>query len=326
MNIAKEKIEEKKNNNNKIINKNKSISNNKINNNNLIPFRKLNLNKYNRNPKSFIQKYRNNSKKNIFPSNKIINTKDSKYLLYNRIIQNKMKKKENIFNIDSISLSKTKESYLNINYQNPLPNLQQAKNNTIIQNFQEQQVKQPETNQAKGKNTFFNQYASSSVYLPTRKYEQKEKNYLKEYRLGLLSAGSTSYNNVIIPMISLMRQPSGFLNENEKSFGNDNLKRSRKNYMTFRKKNIVSSDCLRQNKKVRNLSSYSKIGNNEEFKDVEKLIPKFHKIKIEKGMMDSNLTKTLKDNFVANYNRSRKYKIRNEFLKLINDKEKMKNI
>ena len=347
MNIAKEKIEEKKNNN-KIINKNKSISNSKINNNNnLIPFRKLNLNKYN--TKSFMQKYRNNSKKNIFPSNKIINTKDSKYLLYNRIIKNKMKKKENIFNFDSLPLSKTKESYININYQNPLPNLHQTKNKTIIHNFQQQQVEQvqqPQTNQAKGKNTFFNQYASSSVYLPSRKYEQKEKSYLKEYRLGLLSAGSTSYNNVIIPkyrlgllsagstsynnviipMISLTRQPSGFFNENEKSFGNDNLKRSRKNYMTFRKKNIVSSDCLRQNRKVRNLSSYSKIAGNEEFKDVEKLIPKFHKIKIEKGMMDSNLTKTLKDNFVANYNRSRKLKIRNEFLKLINDKEKIKNI
>ena len=235
-----------------------------------------------------------------------------------------MKKKENIFNIDSIPLSKTKESYQNLNYENPLPNLQQVKSNTIIHNFQVQQ--QPQTNQAKGKNIFFNQYASSSVYLPSRKYEQKEKSYLKEYRLGLLSAGSTSYNNVIIPMISLTRQPSGFFNENEKSFGNGNMQRSRKNYMTFRKKNIVSSDCLRQNRKVRNLSSYSKIGNNEEFKDVEKLIPKFHKIKIEKGMMDSKLTKTLKDNFIANYNRSRKYKIKNEFLKLINDKEKIKNI
>ena len=135
-----------------------------------------------------------------------------------------MKKKENLFNFDSIPLSKIKESYLNVNYQNPLPNLQPAKNN-IIQNFQ---VQQPQTNQAKGKNTFFNQYATSSVYLPSWKYEQKEKNYLKEYRLGLLSAGSTSYNNVIIPMISLTRQPSGFFNENEKSFGNDNLKRSRK--------------------------------------------------------------------------------------------------
>lgn len=83
---------------------------------------------------------------------------------------------------------------------------------------------------------------------------------------------------------------------------------------------------MRQNRKIRNLSSYSKLGSNEEFKDVEKLIPKFHKIKIEKGMMDSNLTKTLKDNFVANYNRTRKYKIKNEFLKLLNDKEKIKNI
>ena len=56
---------------------------------------------------------------------------------------------------------------------------------------------------------------------------KKKKNNLKEYRLRLLSAGSTSYNNAIIPMFSLTRQPSGFFNENEKSFGNDNLKRSR---------------------------------------------------------------------------------------------------
>ena len=192
MNITKEKNEEKKNNN-KIINKNKSISNSKMNNNNLIPFRKLNLNKYN--PKSFVQKYRNNSKKNIIPSNKIINTKDSKYLLYNRIIKNKMKKKENIFNFDSIPLSKTKESYLNINYQNPLPNLQPTKNN-IIQNFQVKQVQQVQN--------------------------------LRQIKQKYLSPGSTSYNNVIIPMISLTRQPSGFFNENEKSFGYDNLKRSRK--------------------------------------------------------------------------------------------------
>jgi len=323
MNIAKEKNEEKKNN--KIINKNKSIPNSKINNNDIIPFRKLNLKKYN--PKSLIQKHKNNTKKNVFSSNKIINTKDSKYLLYNRIIKNKMKKKEsNMFSINSLPLSKTKESYLNFNNKNILPNLQKGKIESIDKNIPSQQ--QP-LNQTKGKNNnFFNQCASSSVYLPSRKYEHKEKSYLKEYRLGLLSAGSTSYNNVIIPMISLTRQPSGFFNanDNEKSFGNENMKRTRKNYMTFRKKNIVSSDCLRQNRKIRNLSSYSKLGSNEEFKDVEKLIPKFHKIKIEKGMMDSNLTKTLKDNFVANYNRTRKYKIKNEFLKLLNDKEKIKNI
>jgi hypothetical protein len=222
MNIAKEKNEEKKNN--KMINKNKSIPNNKINNNDIIPFRKLNLKKYN--PKSLIQKYKNNTKKNIFSSNKVINTKDPKYLLYNKIIKNKMKKKEsNIFSIDSMPLSKTKESYLNFNNQNILPTLQKGKIE-IDKNFPSQQ--QP-LNQSKGKNNnFFNQCASSSVYLPSRKYENKGKNYLKEYRLGLLSAGSTSYNNVIIPMISLTRQPSGFFNENEKSFGNDNLKPSRK--------------------------------------------------------------------------------------------------
>ena len=131
----------------------------------------------------------------------------------------------------------------------------------------------------KDKNNFFNQYASASVYIQ-RKNEEKKKNDLKEYRLGLLSAGSTSYNNVIIPMLSLTRQPSNFFNdsENEKSFGNDETTKNKKNYMTYRKKNIISGN-LKQNQKRRNMSSYSKKANEEEFKDVEKLIPKFHKIK-----------------------------------------------
>ena len=97
--------------------------------------------------------------------------------------------------------------------------------------------------------------------------------------------------------------------------------------MTYRKKNIISGN-LKQNQKRRNMSSYSKKANEEEFKDVEKLIPKFHKIKIEKGMMDSKLTKTLRDNFMSNYYNNKKYQIRNRsgFLKLINNKGKIKNI
>lgn len=130
-------------------------------------------------------------------------------------------------------------------------------------------------------------------------------------------------------MLSLTRQPSNFFNdsENEKSFGNDESRKNKKNYMTYRKKNIISGN-LKQNQKRRNMSSYSKKANEEEFKDVEKLIPKFHKIKIEKGMMDSKLTKTLRDNFMSNYYNNKKYQIRNRsgFLKLINNKGKIKNI
>ena len=130
-------------------------------------------------------------------------------------------------------------------------------------------------------------------------------------------------------MLSLTRQPSNFFNdsENEKSFGNDETTKNKKNYMTYRKKNIISGN-LKQNQKRRNMSSYSKKANEEEFKDVEKLIPKFHKIKIEKGMMDSKLTKTLRDNFMSNYYNNKKYQIRNRsgFLKLINNKGKIKNI
>ena len=78
------------------------------------------------------------------------------------------------------------------------------------------------------------------------------------------------------------------------------------------------------------ISSYlcNKKARNEEFKDVEKLIPKFHKIKIEKGMMDSKLTKTLRDNFVSSYYKNRKYQINNRlrFLKSFNNKDKIRNI
>jgi hypothetical protein len=44
--------------------------------------------------------------------------------------------------------------------------------------------------------------------------------------------------------------------------------------------------------------------------------------------MDSKLTKTLRDNFMSNYYNNKKYQIRNRagFLKLINNKGKIKNI
>ena len=218
----------------------------------------------------------------------------------------------------------------NLKKQNSINKLKKTNTNTNeIMNAQYQQQKSD--NKKKDKNNFFGQCASSSVYIPSRKNEEKGKNYFKEYRLGLLSAGSTSYNNVIIPMLSMTRHPSGFFDEreNEKSFGNENINiRNRKNYMTYRKKNVVSGGNLKSNRKVRNLSSYFKRAENEEFKDVEKLIPKFHKIKIEKGMMDTKLTKTLKDNFASNYHKNRKYQMKNrlEFMKLINNKSKIKSI
>ena len=218
----------------------------------------------------------------------------------------------------------------NLKKQNSINKLKKTNTNTNeIMNAQYQQQKSD--NKKKDKNNFFGQCASSSVYIPSRKNEEKGKNYFKEYRLGLLSAGSTSYNNVIIPMLSMTRHPSGFFDEreNEKSFGNENINiRNRKNYITYRKKNVVSGGNLKSNRKVRNLSSYFKRAENEEFKDVEKLIPKFHKIKIEKGMMDTKLTKTLKDNFASNYHKNRKYQMKNrlEFMKLINNKSKIKSI
>ena len=253
---------------NKLMNFNKTnnINNKNINKNEDIILRKLNLKK--NSSKGFMQLYRNN--------NAHI---DTKYLQYNKIIKNKTIKNENPFSIDSKYNSKIdflRQKYIKNNYEMPIPNL---KRTNPLKNIKNNTRTSLQAKTLKGKtNNFFNEYDFSNLYFPPKNnLEEKGKNNLKEYRIGLLSAGSTSYNS--------------------------------------------------QNQKVRNLSSYVKKHVNEDFKDVEKLIPKFHKIKIEKGMMDSRLAKTLRDNFVENYYKNRKYQVRNrlKFIKSFN-KEKAKNI
>ena len=303
------------------INNSNNINNKNINKNEDIIFRKLNLQKHS--PNSLMQKYRNSN----------IN-RDSNYIQYNKVIKNKItKKNENPFSIDSIYNSKIdvlRQNYVRNNYEINFPNfkgtkpIKNNKNNTRT-NLQAKTLKEKNNK----KNNFFSEYDFSSEYFPPKKkLEERGKNNLKEYRIGLLSAGSTSYNSIIIPMISLKRQSSSYFigNENDKSLGINDTSKTRKNFMTYIKKSIVSGNC-KQNQKVRNLSSYSKKHEREDFKEVEKLIPKFHKIKIEKGMMDSRLAKTLRDNFIENYYKNRKYQVRNRlrFIKSFN-KGKINNI
>ena len=298
-------------------NKTNNINNKNINKNEDIILRKLNLKKHSSN--GFMQIYRNN--------NAHI---DTKYLHYNKIIKNKTIKNENPFSIDSKYNSKIdflRQKYIKNNYEMPIPNL---KRTNPLKNIKNNTRTSLQTKTLKGKtNNFFKEYDFSNLYFPPKNnLEEKGKNNLKEYRIGLLSAGSTSYNSVIIPMISLKRQSSSYFigNENDKNFGINDTTKTKKNFISYIKKTILSGKC-KQNQKVRNLSSYVKKHVNEDFKDVEKLIPKFHKIKIEKGMMDSRLAKTLRDNFVENYYKNRKYQVRNrlKFIKSFN-KEKAKNI
>ena len=298
-------------------NKTNNINNKNINKNEDIILRKLNLKKHASN--GFMQIYRNN--------NAHI---DTKYLQYNKIIKNKTIKNENPFSIDSKYNSKIdflRQKYIKNNYEMPIPNL---KRTNPLKNIKNNTRTSLQAKTLKGKtNNFFIEYDFSNLYFPPKNnLEEKGKNNLKEYRIGLLSAGSTSYNSVIIPMISLKRQSSSYFigNENDKNFGINDTTKTKKNFISYIKKTILSGKC-KQNQKVRNLSSYVKKHVNEDFKDVEKLIPKFHKIKIEKGMMDSRLAKTLRDNFVENYYKNRKYQVRNrlKFIKSFN-KDKAKNI
>ena len=311
------KREEDKNNK-QLINNNISIDTKKINpnikQNKIInnENKKLFFKKHNQ--ISLMQKYRNNnnnSNRNILNINKILNKKELRNSIHNNVIKNiSIKKEKNVNDIKCLKYSLINDKYqYNDGHNIKITRLIEKKQNDIFKKIMERKIIKSKIDKNNISN-FFSHNASESVYIPSRKKTVKNNYDIKEYRLGLLSAGSTSYNNVIIPMISLSRQPSGFFNkhnnierENEKCFGEYTLK-NRENYRTYRKNNLFfnKSGQNGQNQKVRKLSSFQKRNNLEEFKDVEKLISKFHKIKIEKGMMDSKLTKTLKDNFISTYN------------------------
>ena len=122
--------------NNKLTNICKPNSNYKKINNYNIPSRKLNLKKHNIN--SIIENYRNNNiNKNEYNTNKIESNSISKYLLHSRINRNKILKKENILNIDSITKSKInsfKNSTINDKYQSLIPNQKKLKSLKQVKN------------------------------------------------------------------------------------------------------------------------------------------------------------------------------------------------
>ena len=183
------------------------------------------------------------------------------------------------------------------------------------------------------------------------------KNYtedLSKFRMGLLSAGSTSNNNIIIPMIPMKRPVSNFnfgggqlwnnldnnnknmidkpvmIDENKNESNNNNLKKEEKQIIfdvEFNKNEINMN--LNNSKKDYNKSDYSNSNNIEKNKNlksqdmkrsynafqaksdinninkvyigIDNIITKLHKIKIEKGMMNSEIVNSLNKNFNYDY-------------------------
>ena len=169
--------------------------------------------------------------------------------------------------------------------------------------------------------------------------------------MGLLSAGSSSNNNIIIPMMPICRPASNFnfgggqlwnnlekkenkedninnkdinnLNNNNED-NNNNIKdinnlnnninnkeikidfcNSKKNYNLYNKTNSATRNKnipFKHNEMKKRLELFkSKNDINNLYIGVDKMITKLHKIKIEKGMMNSNIVNSLNKKFNSEY-------------------------
>lgn len=151
--------------------------------------------------------------------------------------------------------------------------------NKIINNYNinDTQTTQSATNSTK------NQTSSKNNII------QNLKDDLNQYEMGLVSIGSNKSNNIIIPILT--KRPVSNFNCGgkiiQKISENEDKGRNVKNELIRISQNDRNKVCKSQEKKKFNIS----IKNKEAFKmfaGVQKLMPNFHKIKIEKGMINNN--------------------------------------
>ena len=184
--------------------------------------------------------------------------------------------------------------------------------------------------------------SSKKYYSPMGLRNQNYTEDLSKFRLGLLSAGSTSNNNIIIPIIPLSRPVSNFnfgggqlLNHFENNNINKNIinknviKNEDKNNIIKNNYNLKNEEDenkleIEFNKKGLNMNNiYSKPHNETRNKlvrsqnikdhykdmkndmnnylDMDKILGRLHKIKIEKGMMNSSIVNSLNKKLNSDY-------------------------
>ena len=347
-NINKENETQKeyiKNNNNNT-EKNNKINNNIINN--------IKLSKDNFGIKNFINNEKNKNKRNLIwcnsPLNKKINTLEN--------ISSKKKFDE---------LIPIRDKLFKDNKNNPgiiLPDLNKIKNSdNAFNNFKSLNLKNtfnPKKVNLRSisidKTKFHQNLNINSITNDTSAFTQSSKKYyspiglrnqnytedLSKFRMGLLSAGSTSNSNIIIPMIPLSRPVSNFnfgggqlLNHFENNNINNNIinkniiKNEDKNNMIninnnlkkeedennfeieFNKKGLnMNNICSKphngtRNKLIRSQNikdHYQEIKSDmNNYLDMDKIMGRLHKIKIEKGMMNSSIINSLNKKFNSDY-------------------------
>ena len=127
------------------------------------------------------------------------------------------------------------------------------------------------------------------------------------YKLGLLSACTSTYNNVIIPIISINRPNKGDSNmntiNNKSEIKKDNKPTDKDDSFIIMKTNNNNLNNLIIKKKPKNNDLFCDSENSNDllYKNMEKLIPRFHKIKIEKGMMINKIANSFGKKLFINY-------------------------
>ena len=155
-----------------------------------------------------------------------------------------------------------------------------------------------------------NTQATTIATNSTKKFDSSKFNNMQsingdssQYGMNLISTTSSSNNNIIIPILTIRRPASNFncgggilqsFNNNEIKFGKNNDKNENNNELN-NLNNVVKRNkvCKSQEIKGRFSASMKNKNINNLFPEMQKLIPNFHKIKIEKGMFNTKLGNSL---------------------------------
>ena len=240
-----------------------------------------------------------NENKNISKWNHSSNMKNLETDIFNKISKDSSLAKQIIK-----ESSKKKHLFLpNIKSQN-LYERKSVSNKVIIDpindlkniNFQSNKALHVNSNNYLNDNT----QATTLITYSTKKFSNSKINNIKsmntdltQFGMGLISAGSTTNNNIIIPILTKTRPESNFncgggilknFNEDFENNGKNRTIESNKNIRQNKSRNFRKKICRSQEANKRINASMKNKELCSIFPDIQKIIPNFHKIKIEKGM------------------------------------------
>ena len=155
-----------------------------------------------------------------------------------------------------------------------------------------------------------NTQATTIATNSTKKFNSSKANNMQsvngdssQYGMNLISTTSSTNNNIIIPILTMRRPASNFncgggilhsFNNNEVKFGKNNDKNEINCELNNLNNDVKRSKvCKSQEIKGRFSASMKNKNINNLFPEMQKFIPNFHKIKIEKGMFNTKLGNSL---------------------------------